>query len=659
MLNADALGLERSRGKLDTLRGRYHPLTSTRPTPKSYVQALEAQIASLETFIQKLASSDNDQRQQMLDEFSRVLAPTSVEGDEAEPSSSTELAPAEEQNDGERLSPSRTGQLRKTRSGSSAHFYGGTSLYHIRLSEGGSSPIVVDSTLEGEITSTGITETVFGQTLWHIYPIQFAPHDDVSQRLMAAFFKHQYQYSMCIHRESFLRDYDTGSGQHYSDLLLFAICATGALATNESFLSDVFANQAQALLYPSLNHPDLTVLQSLILLGQLEIGRGRASKGWLFCGMAFRLAYEMGLHLDPTNWHNTEDLDVEREILRRVYWAAFVVDKQLSLYFGRPPALYPQVSDVRGTERIPYPPDWANLLDTYIAPDTSITAFEDGPSLVNALIYRIELYRIVHSMITEVFENRRTNAGGTVVAATITRIHVSLTKWLAGLPNNLNWNQWTMGQLSPWVYHLHLLFHTVMTILHRPPSRLLQKPESSFDRDDIEICYESLGAILRLIRSYGRFYSYKHLPLDFVQTLSTAAGTILMRRHLNNLPWNDAETSRSLDFVIQAMEDIKDTWSCAKDILNSVLKARQTEAAAIPDVDPLMDFEFFAAQPPVLSDADGTPSSFGNMTGSMLPWGYTEPSTGLAPQAAGKNEPSCQRDPNLHRRSRMSGLRRE
>lgn len=168
-----------------------------------------------------------------------------------------------------------------------------------------------------------------------------------------------------------------------------------------------------------------------------------------------------------------------------------------------------------------------------------------------------------------------------------------------------------------------------MTILHRPPNQLLQKPGSSFDHDDIEICYESLGAIMRLLRNYGRFYSYKHLPLDFVQTLSTAAGTILMRRHLNNLPWDDAETSRSLDLVIQAMEDIKDTWSCAREIINSVLQARRTEAAAIPDVDPVMDFEFLAAQPPELSDADGIvwPSSFGNMmTGSMLPWGYIDPS---------------------------------
>jgi len=232
----------------------------------------------------------------MLDEFSRVIAPTATAEDVAGPSSSSSAANAagsgEQDAEEGRLSPARAGQLRKTRSGSSAHFYGGTSLYHIRLSEAGSTslPVVVDSTHEADDGTTSLTETMFGQTLWNKYPISFAAHDDTSQRLMAAFFKHQYQYSMCIYREFFLRDYDTGGGRHYSDLLLFAICATGALAEGESLLSDIFANQAQALLYPSLNHPDLTVLQALILLGQLEIGRGRASKGWLFCGMAFRLA---------------------------------------------------------------------------------------------------------------------------------------------------------------------------------------------------------------------------------------------------------------------------------------------------------------------------------------------------------------------------------
>lgn len=70
--------------------------------------------------------------------------------------------------------------------------------------------------------------------------------------------------------------------------------------------------------------------------------------------MAFRLTHEMGLHLDPNNWGDADQPSLDIEILRRVYWAAFFVDKQLSLYFGRLPALYPQESDIRNTIWIPY-----------------------------------------------------------------------------------------------------------------------------------------------------------------------------------------------------------------------------------------------------------------------------------------------------------------
>lgn len=367
----------------------------------------------------------------------------------------------------------RAGQLRKTRAGSSAHFYGGTSLFHIHIDactglngEDESSSIAANSSpsklmlgdqapyQESDPTSI----LVSGPSDWHgLDGFAYLPHDEVPRRLMAAFFKHQYQYNMCVYREYFLRDYDLCEGRYYSPLLLWSICAVGAVATHEPSLSAVFAAHAQSLLYASLDSPNLTLLQSLIILGQLEIGRGRASKGWLYCGMAFRLAHEMGLHLDPNNWDNsqTQDLDIDREILRRVYWGAFIVDKQLSLFFGRPPALYPHESDVLGTVRIPYPPDWARLLDTYIAPGTSVTAFEDGVGLVNSLTSRAELSQIVHPMITDVFENRRRlNTDSAVVAATVGRVHVSLTKWLAGLPSRLHWNQWTMGQLPTYVYHL-------------------------------------------------------------------------------------------------------------------------------------------------------------------------------------------------------------
>jgi hypothetical protein len=263
---------------------------------------------------------------------------------------------------------------------------------------------------------------------------------------------------MCLYREYFLRDFDAGFGPYYSDLLLYAICSMGALASEQVAmreLSDVFLNRAQELLYGSaLESPNLTTLQALILLGHREIGHGKSSKGWLFSGMAFRLAHEMGLHLDPNNWNGSDDSRIEREILRRTYWAAFVADKQLSLYFGRPPALYPGESDVRDTIRIPYPPEWRSLLNTYIMDGTSETAYEDGFALVAAFVQQVELCKILHRMITEVFENRNANTDETILTTSAKEIHVALTKWLADLPAKLHWNKWVVGSVEPLVLHL-------------------------------------------------------------------------------------------------------------------------------------------------------------------------------------------------------------
>ncbi|KAG8420942.1 hypothetical protein J3458_002854 [Metarhizium acridum] len=131
----------------------------------------------------------------------------------------------------------------------------------------------------------------------------YAPHDQTSQTLMAAFFTEQYQYHMVVYREYFLRDYDVGSGRYYSVLLLYSMCSLSALLYDDFFkLSDVFSGQAQALLFATLDKSDLTTLQALILPGHREIAAGQTSKGGLFCGMAFRVAHEMGFYLDPSNW---------------------------------------------------------------------------------------------------------------------------------------------------------------------------------------------------------------------------------------------------------------------------------------------------------------------------------------------------------------------
>ncbi|KAF4460527.1 CHA4-transcription factor [Fusarium albosuccineum] len=556
------------------------------PISKGYVQALEGQVASLELLIRKLAVADSTERDDILSELA-LSPPASLD--------LSHKSPAEQQktNTDPKVVAAqvRSGQLRRPRSSHATQFFGGTSAFHIHLSQdvsmapGDGSPHAESHSappMMGTMTDNSVSSSPRDPSF------VYAPHDETSQACMAAYFKYQYQFHMLVYREYFLRDYDVGSGRYYSDALLFAICSLGAMQLDDSRpVSDIFANQAQQLIYSTLDSPELTTLQALALLGYREIGVGHTSKGWLFAGMAFRLAHEMGLHLDPNNWDASTEGGSNRdtEILRRVYWAIFIADKQLSLYFGRPPALHPSESDVRNTIRLQYPPDWEGLLDTYICKGASATEFEDGVALVGSFIYQAELCKIAHVMITDLFENRRGNVDATVAAARSRQIHVSLTKWLSSLPGTLHWNQWTVGVVQPSVLRMHMLFHTIMIILHRPPSHMYEK-QGIAESEDVEICYESLQAILRLMRTYSRHYRFRSLPLDFVQTLSTAAGTIMMKRFFQGASWDDSDIARSLSTVIDAMEEVQHTWPCMGEIKDYVVRARNAQVV-IPPEDPL------------------------------------------------------------------------
>ncbi|EXJ78721.1 hypothetical protein A1O1_09123 [Capronia coronata CBS 617.96] len=535
----------------------------TRPVHRRHVRALESQVASLESFLRKVASAGQAEREQMLSAY----ASSSV----ADRNQCTSPLTAR----------SRSGQMRNLTSRNASQFYGGTSLFQMHLSDDWSVPLISADQQAAQIVPPRTTLLASDEPGGSNYD----PHHEVCRHLVKTFFRQSYQYNMFIYREYFLRDYDAGYGRYYSDLLLYSMCATSAPLSEDpdiSALSNTFVQRAHALLYLTLENPDLTTLQSLILLGHMDIGQGRASKGWLFCGMAFRLAHEMGLHLDPSNWAQTSKSPVDREILRRVYWAAFAADKQLSLHFGRPPALYPHESDVRNAMRIPYPAEWERLLDTYISPGSSTTAYEDGIALVASLIYQIELAKIFHNLIVNIFENRSQNS--TVAAMTAHQIHVDMTNWLSRLPGKLHWNQWTVGRVPSCVLHLHMLFHTGMIILHRPPRTLFGDPKIATS-EDTEICYQSLEAILRLLRSYARHYRYVDLPLDVMHILSTAAATVLMKRFFNKAQWTDIEISKPLSFLLGVMDEIKVKWPCMLEIRESITRSI-SEPLADPEVGP-------------------------------------------------------------------------
>ncbi|RNJ54524.1 hypothetical protein D7B24_000367 [Verticillium nonalfalfae] len=538
----------------------------SRPASKKHVQALESQVSSLELFIQDLASADDATRSRLLAGISSSSPPSY----QPHPQPASQPLMVDDHVPSAALgSPSESGDLvlARAREGrmcklaaarKASQFYGGTSLF-MQLSE--TTPpnpqqLAGPSESPEERRLGPDTETTLNDNMeYQAYPFQ--PKDETCRQLMATFFQTVYQYNMCVYREYFLRDYHAESGPYYSDTLMFSICAVGASISKEPALRallPVFLKRAGAMVFESLELPDLTTLQSLIILGHLEIGQGRSSKGWLFCGMAFRLTHEMGLHLDPGNWTNSKsESSVDREILRRVYWAVFIVDKQMSLYFGRPPALYPHEADVRNTIRIPYPPEWESLLDSYISKSTSSTAFEDGLATVSSFTHQAELAKIFHVLIVDVFENRLRQTCATKAAATAQQVHTSLVKWLATLPQKLHWNQWTVGQVPPYVLHLHMVFHTGMIILHRPPRQQLD--------DDAIAASEGVET----------------LPLDFVHTLSAAAEVVMMKRFLEKSTWDDKDISKPLAQILDAMEAVQSVYPCMRGIRDSILENIKSE----------------------------------------------------------------------------------
>jgi hypothetical protein len=549
---------------------------SCRPASRKQIKALEGKISRLEKFIGEVAAADERTRVSLLDSW-----PASEQPSESHTTSQERVI--EDRDvvvpsisspglDGVTFTEARQGRMCKRTTRSCTQFYGGTSLFQMNLAGTAALPVgPLDDQARREHSIAEPKPIDLGS-------LQFSlgPKDQTCRQLMAIFFTHCYPFHMYVYREWFLRDYDIGGGPYYSDALMFVICAMGALVSpdrSQRHLYESLSRQAEAIILQSLNLPNITILQALIMLGYLEIGHGRSSKGWLYCGMAFRLTHEMGLHLDPSNWTRSgSESSTDREILRRVYWAAFIADKQLSVYFGRPPALHPHEADVRNTIRIPYPAEFERLLDMYICKGSSPTAFEDGVPLVACFVHQAELAKILHKMIVEVFENRRQQPSNAAEPAQ--QVHRDLVHWLSSLPHQLQWNQWTVDASPPYVLHLHMLFHTAMIILHRSPRQALAD-ETVINEEDVELCYQSLSAILKLLKTYGKHYRFNVLPLDTVQTLASAAEIVMMRRYMDKLSWDNKAISQPMTQILEALEAMREVFPCVTEFRDSIVHSMQ------------------------------------------------------------------------------------
>jgi len=207
---------------------------------------------------------------------------------------------------------------------------------------------------------------------------------EVVVHLINMYFTWHYPYFTTLSKSLFYRDFLLGKPpgtpkrtMYCSSLLVNAMLALGchftsspagcADPTDQTTKGDHFFAEAKRLIVENDEYekPKLTTIQALCLMSVREAGCGREAKGWVYSGMSFRMAQDMGLNLDSGGMTNSKETMDEGEIdARRVtFWGCFLFDKCWSNYLGRLPQL--PVSNITAPKYDVFPDEDADIWSPY------------------------------------------------------------------------------------------------------------------------------------------------------------------------------------------------------------------------------------------------------------------------------------------------------
>lgn len=175
--------------------------------------------------------------------------------------------------------------------------------------------------------------------------------DELDTHLLELFWTWQNAWHRIVAKGPFLRDRAASNGssfgQYHSPALVSAIFALASRYSNRPEVrsdhsdpqtgGDAFAAQAKIMLLYECETPTTTTVQAIALLSLRESALDKESLGWMYCGMAARMALSLGLHLDCSQCVDQRLLTAEQAEVRSVtWWGCYLLDKLLNIGLGRP-----------------------------------------------------------------------------------------------------------------------------------------------------------------------------------------------------------------------------------------------------------------------------------------------------------------------------------
>ncbi|KAG5938139.1 Nitrogen assimilation transcription factor nit-4 [Claviceps sorghi] len=391
--------------------------------------------------------------------------------------------------------------------------------------------------------------------------------------LINVYFNYHFTYFTVLSKKLFFRDFLQGrasvssrnSTTYCSPLLVNAMLALGCHFTDipggfetpgdARTKGDHFFAEARRLILDNddFAKPRLATVQGLALMSVREAGCGREAKGWVYSGMSFRMAQDMGLNLEMTETDQEYMSEEEIDARKITYWGCFVIDKCWSNYLGRLPQL-PKASCNTSRFGICLEEDtamWSPLTDTGF--DAS---FERPSQTRSAALQLASLCEISSDLLVFFYHPNHIgrSRGKSAELKKLSEIHRRLEHWRKALPQHF---EPTDGQL-PNVILMHMFFHLQYIHLFRPFLKYI--PAASPLPAHVSprrICTANAGAISKLMRLYKKLHGLRQICNIAVYMVHSAC-TI----HLLNLPEKSAR--RDIIHGVKHLEEIADDWLCAR-----------------------------------------------------------------------------------------------
>lgn len=269
--------------------------------------------------------------------------------------------------------------------------------------------------------------------------------------LINMYFNWHYPYFTTLSKTMFLSDFmkgrsGLGRGTHYcSSLLVNTMLALGCHFTSVAGAygtpgdsrtkGDHFFAEAKRLIIENDEYekPRLVTVQALALMSVREAGCAREAKGWVYSGMSFRMAEDIGLNLDVSELDKERMSDHEIDARRITFWGCFLFDKCWSNYLGRLPQLPKNSSNVSKFDV--FPGEDAESWSPYT--DSGFDQSSKQPSRTRAIALQLSKLCEISSDLLIFFyhpSNMGRSSGKTIELKKLSELHRRLEEWRKELP---------------------------------------------------------------------------------------------------------------------------------------------------------------------------------------------------------------------------------